>query len=192
MKIALIGTHSTGKTTIIKNLAQELNAIGKKTLLVPELARFCPMPINEEAPLEAQIWIQENQRQKEDELYEADSILLCDRSTLDNFAYMQRVANNADIHQFENLAVSHMNSYTLVFKTQKLDLAAKADGVRSVDESFRDEIDLKISNLLNKHRIYYYPLPPTIDYKVHVDFILKKIEQTAPQCVLPIKLQNRP
>ena len=187
MKIAIIGTHSTGKTTIIKHLAQELGRQGKKTVIVPELARFCPFPINEEAPLDAQIWIQENQRQKEDELYEPDCIMLCDRSTLDNMAYMQRIAGGSNISNYEKQAVLHMGSYTLVFKTQKLDLEAKEDGVRSVDKSFRDEIDERITKLLEKHQTPYRSLPKTTNYRVHVQFILESISHTAPQCVLPLR-----
>jgi nicotinamide riboside kinase len=186
MKIAIIGTHSTGKTTIVKHLAKAITDRGQKVVLLPELARLCPMPINEQTSVEAQIWIQKNQKQKEDEIYDTDGILLCDRSTLDNYAYMQRAAEGQDIGKYGQQAARHMGTYTLVFKTQKLPIQAVDDGVRSVDFAFRDEIDQRIIDLLRIHRTQFHPLPPVLSYHTHVDFILKHIDQTAPQCVLPL------
>jgi len=181
MKIALIGTHSTGKTTIGKHIALALSQQGHEVNYLPELARMCPMPINESTTFAAQHWILKNQIEKEGDMYKDGEILLCDRSTLDNFAYMQRAVEERDtprdVSTHEKTAAEHMRTYTHIFKTQKLDLGAKRDGKRSTDESFREDIDSRITHMLKKHDIAHHLLPKTLDYKKHVEFILDKIHE---------------
>jgi len=46
-KIALIGTHGTGKTTLAHELTAESKKRGIHTEFLGELARECPLPINE-------------------------------------------------------------------------------------------------------------------------------------------------
>jgi len=176
MKIAIIGTHSTGKTTLGKLLVEKLRQEGFRVNYLQELARKCPFPINEASHFEAQKWILENQFQHEKNLNLTDGILICDRATIDNFAYMKRAAKNQDLDKYEKLAVDHMPSYDFVFKTIKLNITAENDGVRSVNNEFRDEIDSLISNFLHTYRINHHPLTPTTDYNTHIKHILEKIK----------------
>lgn len=171
MKIAIIGTHSTGKTTIINRLADYFTSHEQSVHILPEFARLCPFPINEGTTLEAQNWIQEEQIKQEAAIDHRKSILLCDRATLDNFAYMHKAANGADIHAYEKRAAAHMHSYDYIFKTKKLDVAARADGVRTTDQTFRDQIDVLIHHFLEKHHINFHLLPPVLDYDTHVRFM---------------------
>lgn len=178
MKIAILGTHSTGKTTLLNKLKVVLESLNHQVNVVPELARLCPFPINEETTMEAQEWIQEQQISQENQLYQPDKILLCDRSTLDNFAYFQRAGRlrNKDVSSWEQRAAYHMASYHFIFKTYKLELPATADGLRATDEEFRDEIDSSIHQLLDKHAVRYYLLDPSLDYDLHVRNMLKKLQ----------------
>ncbi|MBH41215.1 MAG: hypothetical protein CL685_00695 [Candidatus Magasanikbacteria bacterium] len=171
MKIAIIGTHSTGKTSIIRQLSLGLQEKGKRVFVVSELSRLAPGEINEGAKIETQLWIQ--QKQKEEELKYAlyNGHVLCDRSTVDNFAYLQRIANGVDVSEIEKEAVRHMQTYDFVFKTKKLSLAAVDDGIRSVDDVFRDDIERRIELLLKKHDISFYHLPETLEYKKIVRYI---------------------
>lgn len=174
MKIAIIGTHSTGKTTLLNKLKTTLESRNFSTAVVPELARLCPFPINEETTMEAQEWIQNQQIIQENQLHQPKKILLCDRATLDNFAYFQRASRlrNRDVSSWEQRAALHMSSYHFIFKTHKLELPATDDGQRATDEGFRDEIDTTIHQLLDKHGIQYYLLDPSFDYNVHLNNIL--------------------
>lgn len=190
MKIAIIGTHSTGKTTLLESLAQHFSTQGKEVFILPEYARLCPFPINEETTLEAQKWILLSQITEENKILHEDKVLLTDRATIDNFAYMYRIGKSDAIENFERCAVAHMRTYDFVFKTQKLNLDAKEDGIRTTDLEFRDMIDRLITHLLKKHTIAYSLLPETIDYASHVEFItntvgLEKIEQTTAQKLVP-------
>jgi len=54
MKIAFIGTHGVGKTTLCFDLASRLKRLDMGVDIVKEVARGCPLPINRETTLEAQ------------------------------------------------------------------------------------------------------------------------------------------
>lgn len=144
--------------------------MGKEAYLLPEFARMCPHPINEETTIEAQSWILREQMMTEG-LYSAqqDRIIICDRASIDNFAYMQHGCEDQfDISDYERRAVQHMNTYAHVFKTAKLNIAAVDDGVRTTNNGFRDAIDIRIGALLEKHGIRVTQLDETMDYEVHV------------------------
>jgi nicotinamide riboside kinase len=174
MKIAIIGTHSTGKTTLLTHVQHALVSRGEQVEVLPELARVCPFPINEETSLEAQAWIQTNQIQQEQHLHTPGAVLLCDRSTLDNFAYMQRAAMLAgqDVAAIEAAAAEHMKTYDYIFKTTMLQVSATEDGVRTTDETFRNDINARIEALLSTYAVEYHELESTTDYDVHVTRII--------------------
>ena len=71
----------------------------------------------------------------------------------------------------EKDAVKHMKTYDFVFKTKKLAMQAEEDGVRSVGDSFRNDIEARIVGLLHKHSIEHHTLPGTLDYAHIVSFI---------------------
>ena len=48
MKVAFIGTHGVGKTTLCYDLAAALKKRDLTVELVREVARECPLPINRE------------------------------------------------------------------------------------------------------------------------------------------------
>ena len=54
MKIAFIGSHGVGKTTLCYDLASRLKRQDRAVDLVKEVARRCPLPINRETTREAQ------------------------------------------------------------------------------------------------------------------------------------------
>lgn len=180
MKIAIIGTHSTGKTTLAYKLADVLQAHGYSVSFLNELSRMCPYPVNEQTTFEAQKWIQANQIIEEQKFQKPGTILICDRSTLDNFAYMQRQAErcNIDTALHKDNAIAHMDSYELVFKTTMLEIPAVNDGFRSVDDSFREEIDRRISHLLSTNSISHHLLPETDNYNIHIQHIIRAIQST--------------
>ena len=177
MKIAIIGTHSTGKTTLINKLAEKINNQGFKTAILFELSRKCPYPVNEKTSYKAQTWIQNQHLKQENNINHHDKILICDRATIDNFAYFEQAVPKKNIKNWEARAVDHMKSYDLVLKTRKLNIQAKNDGFRTTDEEFRTKIDEKIKKLIKKHKIKYYLLPKTTNYNIHLRKILKLIKK---------------
>lgn len=89
VKVALAGTHGVGKTTASRELAGQLRLEFPhlRVTVLPEVARKCPWPINQEAGAEAQKWIFHRQLVAELEAGRQADILICDRSSLDNLFY---------------------------------------------------------------------------------------------------------
>jgi thymidylate kinase len=85
MKIALIGSHGVGKTTLCFELAALLKRRNADVELVREVARRCPLPINQDTTLAAQEWILLTQIAWEIEAAATHEVVLCDRSALDNY-----------------------------------------------------------------------------------------------------------
>ena len=66
--IAISACQGTGKTNLSYELAGFLKKLGKNTVLINELARECPFPINQVADERTQTWISVKQVLKELEL----------------------------------------------------------------------------------------------------------------------------
>lgn len=158
IKIAVIGAHFVGKSTLCKNLLAYLNHEGFNVGLIDEVVRNCPYPINEMTTLEAQNWILDEQKRREKELEKKHDIILMDRCVIDNFAYWRRVAEitNLDkekIIEKEKEVFKHSKNYDILlflqpFETTKI----KNDGFRSIDPKWRKEMHEIISHVLNKFK----------------------------------------
>ena len=88
MKIAFIGTHGVGKTTLCFDVAARLKRLDLAVELVKEVARGCPLPINRDTTLDAQEWILHTQIAQEIAACARYQVVICDRSALDNYAYL--------------------------------------------------------------------------------------------------------
>ena len=89
MKVAFIGTHGVGKTTLAFEMASQLKKLGANVGFLEEVARRCPFPINEDTSLVAQTWILVETIRREIELSKVYPEVVCDRSVLDNYCYME-------------------------------------------------------------------------------------------------------
>jgi predicted ATPase len=88
VKIALVGTHGVGKTTLCFDIAARLKRLDLGVDLVKEVARDCPLPINRDTTLDAQTWILHTQCAREIAAARSGDVVVCDRSVLDNYAYL--------------------------------------------------------------------------------------------------------
>ena len=79
MKIALIGSHGVGKTTLCFELAARLKRRNIDVEIVREVARRCPLPINLDTTVGAQEWILHSQIALEIEAAARHDVVLCDR-----------------------------------------------------------------------------------------------------------------
>src|SRR5512140_3345103 len=93
MKIAFIGTHGVGKTTLCYELAASLKKRDLSVELVREVARECPLPINRDTTLKAQAWILHTQIAWELQAEAKADVVVCDRAVLDNFCYLKRASS---------------------------------------------------------------------------------------------------
>jgi nicotinamide riboside kinase len=154
MKVALIGTHATGKTTLAYDIASSLKKRNFNVDFLGEVSRDCPFPINEDTTKSAQKWILLTQYVREIEKEGKCDYLICDRSLLDNYAYYIRKFGESK--ELEPLILEHMGSYDYLFKVPINEKYLVSDGVRSIDKEFQEEIDCLIDKLLQRFDIHFY------------------------------------
>jgi nicotinamide riboside kinase len=157
MKLAFIGTHGVGKTTLCYDLVASLKRHGLDADLVKEVARLSPLPINRQTSLDAQTWILVTQIGEEIRSASRHAVVVCDRSVLDNYAYMVLACGRR--RPIERFVEYWMKTYDLLIKVPITGTAA-ADGVRDVDELFVRSIDGLVDTLLAEKRIPHERLDP--------------------------------
>jgi len=157
LKLAFVGTHGVGKTTLCFDLASQLKRLDLGVDLVKEVARRCPLPINEETTLDAQAWILHTQIAEEMAAAATYEVVVCDRSVLDNYAYL--VARVGRRPELDPLVGNWIRTYNALFKVPVLE-APSFDGTRAVSRSFQLEIDSTIDELISSFGVDIIPLDP--------------------------------
>jgi len=155
LKVAFVGTHGVGKTTLCFDLAAQLKRLDLGVDIVKEVARRCPLPINEDTTYDAQAWILHTQIAEEIAAAADYEVVICDRSVLDNYAYLvARVGRRAEL---DPLVGEWVRSYDALFKVPVLD-APSFDGTRAVSRDFQVEIDVIIDQLVHAFGVNVHPL----------------------------------
>ena len=144
MKIAFIGSHGVGKTTLCYDLAARLKRQDRSVDLVKEVARRCPLPINRDTTLSAQAWILHTQIADEIAAAAQNEVVICDRSVLDNYAYLVNQAGR--LPAYDALVRAWIASYDALFKVPIVD-PPTFDGQRDVSQTFQRDIDGVIDRL---------------------------------------------
>ena len=158
-KIAFIGTHGVGKTTLAYGLASRLKRRDVNLDVVVEVARRCPLPLNEGTTLEAQSWILHSQIADELAAASRSPVVICDRSVLDNYVYLLFARGRQPA--LEPLIESWCATYGLLVYVPALEGSeAQADGVRTTDPAFRRQIDDRLRHELEDRRIEVLALLP--------------------------------
>lgn len=160
MKVAFIGTHGVGKTTLCYDLAAALKKRDLTVELVREVARECPLPINRDTTLKAQSWILHTQIAWELQAEAKADVVFCDRAVLDNFCYMKRAFTGAPEEKvLEELVRSWTRTYDHLFKVPIVG-DPRFDGVRDTDLAFQHEIDRAIQQTLSVWGVPHVVLDP--------------------------------
>jgi len=168
MKLAFIGTHGTGKTTLCHFLAGEMRKRGLNVGLVAEIARKSPLPINRKTTRESQLWILTTQIASEIEVGAFYDYVVCDRSLLDNYAY-QVVSSGKDAFM-EDIVEAWLPTYDVLFKTPNI-FPLVNDGVRDTNLEFQDRVDQMIDELLEERGTPYVQLPRKDQLEFVVDYL---------------------
>ncbi len=169
MKIALIGTHDTGKTTLAYSTTAELKKLDKNATMITEVARQCPLPINEQGTINSQLWIICKQIEWEVEAEHKFSHVVCDRSVFDGYAYnMYSTGQHNDM--LKKLVDHWIPTYDALFKAP-IQYKLRGDGFRSVNKKFQTGVDDIMTNLLQEWNIEYIDLPKENQEKFVLDHI---------------------
>lgn len=159
MKIAVSGTHGTGKSTKVMELARRLKIErpNSEVGMLMEVARSCPGPLNKAATEGSQLWIFAEQIRRELEMMRpigCYDCLITDRSIMDNVAYSKVLGLPIWRAMFE-LATIHAGTYDrIIFNLIATNDHWHNDGVRECnDKVFRQRVEDELIRLYAKAQI---------------------------------------
>ncbi len=156
-KIAFVGSHGVGKTTLCYGLAARLKARDFACELVHEIARRCPLPINRETTNAAQGWILHTQIAEELVAGARYSVVLCDRSALDNYVYLLLAAGPDPV--LEALVDSWVKTYDLLVEVPICDRPSP-DGIRASDPAFQRAVEDRLRREIDRRGLGTLRLDP--------------------------------
>lgn len=170
MKIAFVGSHGVGKTTLCFELAARLKRQDRSVELVKEVARTCPLPINRETTVDAHAWILHTQVAQEIAAAADGGVVVCDRSVLDNYAYLVHASGRRAA--YDALVADWVRTYHRLFKVPVIE-APSFDGRRDTSQEFQRDIDRLIDQLAHEFRVPCHVLEP-VRRDVWVDDVLEQ------------------
>jgi len=147
IKIGFIGTQGTGKTTMCYDLAACLKKMGHNAKVMNEVARNCPLPINEEADIRSQLWIIGTTLAEE--VGSKCNLLICDRTLLDSLVYTSRI-DKTTAKLLEPFVEEYMKSYDIIFYMRPNKGYLLEDGERSTNIEFQKDIQKLMERYIDK------------------------------------------
>lgn len=174
MKIGIMGTHGIGKTTLAAQMFAHASKTGRKAKLVHEVARSCPLPINDKFTVKAATWIVARHISLGIEAEASGyDFIICDRSSFDPIAYAiniipedMRVKKYYRTSPLYKFAERDLRSYDVLIYLKPTPTATiLSDGIRSTSPEFQKNID----DIFEKELFHMgfdfvpYELNPTIE-----------------------------
>jgi nicotinamide riboside kinase len=146
LKLALIGTHGVGKTTLAYEICSLLKKAHFNVELVTEVARQSPFPVNAATTIEGQLWILHAQIAAELAAARHAAHVVTDRAVLDNYCYLVNKFGRQP--QLESWLAWWMDSYSILVGVPPVAADIPADGFRSEDRAFQRRIHELLLELL--------------------------------------------
>lgn len=185
-KIAIMGVHSAGKTTLAYILSAYFKMKGFNVKLIHESVREnCPFPINADANQGTCLWNFHTQFLNELEAEaQGYQLSICDRSVLDTFVYFHAVnPENPITRSAVQQAAEWLTTYDLLICLEPEEgIALHEDGIRSTDREYlqliRDGFRKKIATYGEhvKDRIVYAGSKDIFNQDLQ-EQLLKRVEQ---------------
>jgi hypothetical protein len=146
LKLALIGTHGVGKTTLAYEICSLLKKSHYNVELVTEVARQSPFPVNAATTIEGQLWILHAQIAAELDAARRAPHVITDRAVLDNYCYLVNKFGRQP--QLESWLAWWMSTYSILIGVPRIEADIPADGFRSGDRAFQQRIHDLLFELL--------------------------------------------
>lgn len=143
--IAISGTHGTGKTTRVLEIARALKIEfpGRTVATLMEQASVSPLPINRKTLPETQMWLFTSHIAREIELSARFDMVVSDRSAVDAIAYTRYMGMDEAAQDMISLVRHHLPVYSQIyFSFYSMNEFWFPDGLReSKDRRFRQDIE---------------------------------------------------
>lgn len=160
-KIAIIGSQSTGKTTIGNQLSKKLNIP-----LITELARKWDI---EKATQIELIYIQKELLKLQIKEENRNGQFISDRSTIDNLSYwlhnVSAIVDKEENELYVKTALDNVKNYSHIFLLTP-EFYPVNDGFRNTDIVYQMRIDATIQTILHLYNISHYRLSGTVENRV--------------------------
>ncbi|NQE88074.1 AAA family ATPase [Nocardia terpenica] len=168
--IAVVGTHSTGKTTFLSRLADDLRRDRIEVAVVEDLgsqAHRIGLPILYHHTWASTLWIMTRGISTELEAWLHADVVLVDRGVPDALgyyeaalAYQQRQPDPRLIQRLEQMAIDHSRHYDQVLRTVlNPEVPIGSDKPRDTDLRFRELADKHVAEVLHRLGIGHDVLP---------------------------------
>ena len=149
MRIAIVGSHGTGKTTLAKLLSENLSIN-----YIPDPVREAhekKFTINENTSLETQIWILAKQLELE---RNTNVPWVSDKSLFDNLVYGSFSGFGEEALRVIRSIVLTNARYDLIFYLP-IEFSIPEDGLRSLNEDFQRKVDKEFRKLFLENNLDY-------------------------------------
>lgn len=157
MKIAVVGSHGVGKTTLAKALAKKLK-INYIHDIVREEAIKKGFTINEKTPPEVHFWLTFRQWELEQT---TPQDWIADKSLFDYLVYGEIVLKEKIFRQTIRKIVKSSAKYDSVFYLP-IEFGMEIDGLRSENLDFQKLVDKKYRKILSELKIEYITLSGSV------------------------------
>ena len=147
MKLAVSGSFSVGKTTLIQSLYKRFSEQSIQVQVVSEAARDCPLPINKKQSIESSAWIFGTQIQRESvaAAEHPAGVIICDRSSLDIFGFIDSPSAEIIKQPLFLAARAWLKTYDAIFfQTIDQDYPISNDGIRLLDVQYRSDVERRL------------------------------------------------
>jgi hypothetical protein len=167
--IAVVGTHSTGKSTFLARLAHELRRAGLQVSTVADLgeqAQRMGLPILWNHTWTSTLWIMTRGISNELEAWLHGDVVLVDRAVPDALGYYRaaleyrgEAPEPEEWAYLEALARVHSDRYHLVFRTQlDPDIPLGTNKARDGNRQFRELADRHVGSVMGELALPCLPL----------------------------------
>ena len=171
LRIGIIGSHGTGKTTLANELSERLNM-----LTISEIARkYNVNTTDRRKRYFMQVDILNDQMYAE--MSVSDNGFISDRTTLDNLAYFMLGTEHTprELMCYLNKAIINAKNYTHLFYIP-IEFDLKGDGFRNTNKTYQHNIDSKILEILGFFELEYIVTSGSLEERVNTVF--QDIEET--------------
>lgn len=147
MKVAVIGSHGTGKTTLCKDIAKALKDFTFIPDVVPDAFKL-GFTINEKCPPETQFWILSKQLELE---RNTPGHWVMEKSLWDNIVYGNFSIKSKKVLEVIRQIVNKNINYDLLFYLP-IEFPIPDDGLRSLNVDYQKAIDRGLKRILSRQK----------------------------------------